>query len=609
MSKAGIIEFYLWRYDFVFKIKTPDSDKTFTEFVTFKPADSFDENRQTIVKKLSNLVKTGTLPVTPEEFVILGREITNILSENYELLLQRMSTNMYEVNDENPRKKIYTYKYSENFKGILYETVIINGQSVFVGLNSDAKAKTVEEELKVVDEINEVYRIIKPMPVQSHACRPYSFKDEAELLHYLKKAHYETIDTLYIKSKNIVQRYVAQDPRIQRLVSIDIVWTYFQDRFPTVHYDNMVGDNTSGKTATGDTIEETAYRTVAMQDPSAANVTRAMGGNEPGQITIVLDEAEKINDYPEMLAALKAGYQRDKKIFKINTVVGYEQEFFYPFCYKFIISEKGLSDYKAKGVLDRTFSFNAKPGDPVDDIDIKEVIAYGENSDSITAGKEDEDLYLQERYDEIIDFRNTMMLYRILHFKDKIVNIDVGVKRRNKQLVKPTLQLFYGTEAQKEVEDTLEFFLELRKKRKENTLEAYLLPIVKEWFGPNPTKDTTVEKKNADIWAAAVKELTGEVYPDSKLAPKQVENSDFNTIIYKNTITNLLRDRFGAKPKKSGNIRSLVFNWETVSAIDDNYTGQIKIQCSKKVYRHRQEDKKWDGRDSRDSISEGQGGL
>jgi hypothetical protein len=176
-----------------------------------------------------------------------------------------MSTNIYEVgDDEGPSKKIYTYKYSENFKGVLYETVIINGQSLFVGLNPNAK--TVEEELTVIDEINEVYRIIKPMPPQSHACRPYTFKDEAELLHYLKKAHYETIDTLYTKSKNIVTRYVAQDPRIQRLVSIDIVWSYFQDKFTAVHYDNIVGDNTSGKTATGDTIEETAYRVVATQD-------------------------------------------------------------------------------------------------------------------------------------------------------------------------------------------------------------------------------------------------------------------------------------------------------------------------------------------------------
>jgi hypothetical protein len=461
MSKAGIIEFYLWRYDFVFKIKTPDN-KIYSEFVTFKPSDSFDANRESIVKKLSTLVKKGTLPVTKEEFVILGREVTNILSENYELLLQRMSSNIYETG-EGPSRRIYTYKYSENFKGVLYETIIIDGQSKFVGYNKEAK--TVEEEPFVIDEINEGYRIIKPMPVQSHACRPYEFKNGEELIHCLKKLHFETIDTLYQKSKNIIQRYVAQDLNIQKLIATDIVWTYFQDKFSTVHYDSIVGDNTSGKTAAGDTIEETAYRTVAMTDPSAANIYRALGSLEPGQITIVLDEAEKINDFPEMLAALKSGYQIDKKIFKINTAVGYEQEFFYPYCYKFIISEKGLNDYKAKGVLDRTFSFNAKPGDPVDDIDIKEVIVYGNNCSNIITGDETEDLHMQERYDEIVDFRNAMLLYRVLHFKDKIVNIDVGVKRRNKQLVKPTLQLFYGTEAQREVEETLEYFLELRKKR------------------------------------------------------------------------------------------------------------------------------------------------
>ena len=538
------------------------------------------------------------MPVTKEEFVILGREVTNILSENYELLLQRMSSNIYETaGEDGPARRIYTYKYSENFKGILYETVVINGQSVFVGLNPDAK--TVEEELSTLDEINEGYRIIKPMPLQSHACRPYQFKDLEELLHCLKKAHYETIDTLYNKSKNIVMRYAAQEPNIQRLISIDIVWSYFQDKFATVHYDNIVGDNTSGKTAAGDTIEETAYRTVSMTDPSAANVYRALGSLEPRQITIVLDEAEKINDFPDMLAVLKTGYQLDKKIFKINTVVGYEQEFFYPYCYKFIISEKGLNDYKAKGVLDRTFSFNAKPGDPVDDIDIKEVITYGNDPSAI------EDLFMQERYDEVVDFRNTMLLYRILHFRDKIVNIDVGVKRRNKQLVKPILQLFYGTDAQKEVEETLQHFLELRKKRKENTLEAYLLPMVLSWFGQNPTKDLVIEKTVADIWTNTVKELTGQPVPNNKLAPNQIDNSEFNMIIYKTTITSLLKDRFGAKPSRTEKARSLTLSYDTVSAVADNYISKIKIECTKKVYSRPQQ--KHDKNDNNDNVSDSRG--
>jgi hypothetical protein len=45
-----------------------------------------------------------------------------------------------------------------------------------------------------------------------------------------------------------------------------------------------------------------------------------------------------------------------------------------------------------------------------------------------------------------------MLVYRLLHFKDLIIDVNVGVYGREKELVKPTLQLFYKTSAQKEVE-------------------------------------------------------------------------------------------------------------------------------------------------------------
>ena len=46
-----------------------------------------------------------------------------------------------------------------------------------------------------------------------------------------------------------------------------------------------------------------------MTDPSAANIFRCLGTIEPGQCTIILDEADKIDKSPEMMAILKTGYQ------------------------------------------------------------------------------------------------------------------------------------------------------------------------------------------------------------------------------------------------------------------------------------------------------------
>lgn len=56
-----------------------------------------------------------------------------------------------------------------------------------------------------------------------------------------------------------------------------------------------------------------------MTDPSAANVFRIFGNLEPGQCTLVLDEAEKIDTSFEMMTAPKNGYDKDGRIFHITT--------------------------------------------------------------------------------------------------------------------------------------------------------------------------------------------------------------------------------------------------------------------------------------------------
>ncbi len=64
-----------------------------------------------------------------------------------------------------------------------------------------------------------------------------------------------------------------------------------------------------------------------MTDPSAANVFRCLGNVEQGQCTIILDEADKIDKSPEMMAILKTGYQLSGKYQKLITTL-YDKNFF-----------------------------------------------------------------------------------------------------------------------------------------------------------------------------------------------------------------------------------------------------------------------------------------
>ena len=61
-----------------------------------------------------------------------------------------------------------------------------------------------------------------------------------------------------------------------------------------------------------------------------------------------------------------------------------------------------------------------------------------------------------------------MLIYRLVHFKDAIQDIETGLKRRNRELCKPILQLFYdcSNEIQIEIKSMFEHFLTIKKTSK-----------------------------------------------------------------------------------------------------------------------------------------------
>jgi hypothetical protein len=154
---------------------------------------------------------------------------------------------------------------------------------------------------------------------------------------------------------------------------------------------------------------------------------------------------------------LKTGYQIKGKVPRVNRN-NETQQFFYTYCFKIIIAEKSPDQRNAKGVLDRTFVFTSYKGKPR--YDIKEVLS--------PAG----DRKRQELLDELTNFRKLMLIYRLIHFKDPIPDINIEVDGRDKELCKPTIQLFYNTNVQKEIEAALQKFLDLKNQRKENAIEV-----------------------------------------------------------------------------------------------------------------------------------------
>jgi hypothetical protein len=71
-----------------------------------------------------------------------------------------------------------------------------------------------------------------------------------EIEYCIKQAQTETIDSLYMKHKSIwKQIVVASDDNLIKLLATDSLYSYFQDKFATTHYDMFVGGPGSGKGA------------------------------------------------------------------------------------------------------------------------------------------------------------------------------------------------------------------------------------------------------------------------------------------------------------------------------------------------------------------------
>jgi len=242
-----------------------------------------------------------------------------------------------------------------------------------------------------------------------------------------------------------------------------------------------------------------------------------------------------------------------------------------------ILAEKSLSQLKAKGLLDRTFSFHCRPGKV--ECSIKEIVSENINKNP----------RLQRLYKELLDFRRLMLCYRLVHYKDLLPEIRTGLKNRDAELCKPLLQLFYGTEALKnEIINTLEVFIRQRRDRRSSSIEAAIFPIIRQLLidsdGVNELDQVkTKELKYSKIWD---KIISGEIegyYNDKK--QNQYETISYG-IIYNNYLSRFISNKFGAQldPKRDGS--TLTFDIEKLKLFENIYgeraENDVKIKAEVK---------------------------
>lgn len=448
-----------------------------------------------------------------------------------------------ENHTQNGKKKreFVSFKYSQFGKDELHEAVLINGLPFFIKYND------ISNEFELVDKIEENIRILRPPEREEYPYSPYEFLGLEEINRYKDKIFKENIgiDFLFQKSKDIISKYNNQDDYKLNLLAADVLLSCFQDRFSTIHYDYIVAGNGSGKSSLGDTFGAIAYRAVNMTDPTAPNLFRLLGPIEPAQCTMILEEAERIDKSPELMAILKTGYARNGRVPKINPNT-LQQEFFFSYCQKVIISEKSLNQSIARGVNTRILPINCFEASAK--CDIKEVL-----NPTDTGGLQNKELL-----NEIEDFRKLLLIYRLIHFKDSIPDLDIGVEGRDKELVKHLVQLFYGSNSLNLLIDSLQKFLDLKNGKKESSIEHALLPIVSDLI-----KEHGPRMLFRLFWNILKENIPGK---EDEKKPNEYYTEDYGTL-YRSTISGILSDTLGAKTehKRDGNL--LIFEPEAIKKL------------------------------------------
>jgi hypothetical protein len=456
------------------------------------------------------------------------------------------------------KKVVSAYKYSAKGSSNLYEAIILDGEPCFVTWDNYANT------IKIKDSIEETTMIIRPPSAEEYPYTPYEFADQDELNEFFGKANTTTLDELYQTVNGFYQKYVDQDRNIIVILSADSILTYFQDLFPIIHYCEGIGGNDAGKSTIGYTFECTGYRVIRGTSISGANYYRVLSNIEPGQCTIIEDEADNISEDPDKVKILKAGYEYKAKIPKTNmNTRAQEQNWYYPYCYKMLLAEKSLSEWKAKGLVDRTFSFKCRPGRVR--YSIKNVATETINKSPL----------LERLYNELLDFRKLMLCYRLIHYTDDLPQIKISVINRDEELSYPLLQLFYGTEAFEEIKTALEFFLKQRRERRSRSIYAALYPILKKLvYTDNKTpKPKLISIPYSLVW----QDITSGGIKGSfnKYSSTEYDTEEYGTL-YLSTLSKQISDNFAAdlNHKEEGSI--ITFYTEKFDSYDEVYNHNVE---------------------------------
>ena len=151
-----------------------------------------------------------------------------------------------------------------------------------------------------------------------------------------------------------------------------------------------------------------------------ANIYQFLGFREEGIGTICEDEADDLDQNAEKMKIYKNGYTTGQPVLRMDTDnSGRIQYRFFTFGFKAFAAEKLPDSVKSRGFLQRVIELPCIYGFPK--YDIMEV--------TNPAGEEK----FSKLLDELEHVRNLLLMYRIIHFRETIPDINLNIINRESQ--------------------------------------------------------------------------------------------------------------------------------------------------------------------------------
>jgi len=434
-----------------------------------------------------------------------------------------------------------------NYK--LVESVLVKGVPKF--LISDGSNIKIQSSIELED------RTLKPFAPNSYMNKPYSFDSDEQVQEYVAKARSERFDTLYRRVKPIWKRYIDADDFHITMCAADTIFTYFQDRIGLTHYLFFVGPPGSGKSNNLTLFQYLAYRNMTSTGLSYANIYQFLGSGEEGTGTICEDEADNIDEDPEKMKIYKNGYTTGRPTAKTDISYGRNQLKFNNYCWKALSAEKLPDVVKGQGFNQRIIEILCTYGIP--QYDISEVVN--------PAGEQE----FQGLLNELLEVRNLLLIYRLLHYSEPLPNIKLNLVNREKQLFKPVIRVFQKTETLKELLPVISKYVRERREKNANTFHAFLYKLIKGLI----EKNNSYELASSEIWLQVILDLEGQPIQNK---PLSIDTADFGTLSQKYVIQ-ILKEVFGAtKPSHHGSSSKLVFDPSKLAKLGKIYDIKLEVE-------------------------------